>query len=88
MYHFGRGQERNFRNALKSYTLAIKTDYAPALNNLATMYRFGQGVTIDYERAISMYEKAAGERSLAKYNLGDMYFKGQGVDKDQRQAAI
>ena len=56
MYHFGRGQPRNFEEAQKWYRMAVKSEYAPALNNLATMYRFGQGVKIDLGLAFKMYK--------------------------------
>jgi TPR repeat protein len=88
MYHFGRGQKRDFDEARKWYQPAVKSDHAPALNNLATIYRLGQGVPIDLERAFNMYKKAAGEHTLAKYNLGKMYFKGQGVERSPHDAAI
>jgi len=65
MYHFGRGQPRDFAEALKWYDLAVKKKHA-----------------------LELYGDAAPDHSLAKYNLGDMYSKGQGTEKDQRQGAI
>jgi serine/threonine protein kinase len=59
-----------------------------ACKNLGNMYRFGNGVALDYPRAASFYTKAcnAGNaRSCA--NLGFLYANGSGVAKDDGHAA-
>ena len=57
---------------------------AAARNVRAIMYREGDGIEQDYQRAIALFEKAAvaGDWS-AQLNLGCMYGTGRGVSRDE-----
>ena len=54
---------------------------------LGVMYRDGDGVRQDYQRAVEWYTKAAGQGfAEAQYNLGAMYYNGQGVSQNKSTA--
>ena len=56
-------------------------------NEGCNYYNGNNGVPRDYEKAFSLYEKAAGLGSSDAENmLGFMYQNGQGVDKDEKAA--
>jgi TPR repeat protein len=66
-------------------SLAVK-GIASAQYNLGLIYHFGQGITQDYEQAISWYVKAAEQENVkAQFSLGLMYAKGQAI-QDYKQA--
>jgi hypothetical protein len=51
------------------------------------MYRNGDGVDVNYKKAIEWYEKAAEQGDAgAQYNLGVMYRNGDGVDVNYKKA--
>ena len=54
---------------------------------MGSMYYKGQGVTQNYEKAVSWYEKAVEkEHPGAQYDLGICLFYGQGVAKNRDRA--
>ena len=58
-------------------------------NDLGRLYWLGEVVRTDYEQALYWYQKAAeGELEQAQYNLGAMYYNGQGVIQDYQQATV
>ena len=51
------------------------------------MYYLGDGVDVNYKKAIEWYKKAAEQGYAdAQYNLGIMYENGHGVDQDDSMA--
>ena len=53
------------------------------------MYRYGDGVRIDKAKAVELYTKAAGRgHEGAQFNLGKMYFRGDGVAQDAPKARV
>ena len=68
-------------------TLAI-SDNAQAENNLATAYRYGEGVTPDIATAAQYYARAAaaGEPN-AQNSLGYLAYTGTGIPQNYAQAA-
>jgi len=72
-----------YPEAAQWYGRAAELGNAHAQNELAFMYRIGQGVPQDYEQAVWWYRKAA-EQGFAKGQLGlcFMYFHGLGVQRD------
>src|SRR5437764_849409 len=74
---------REFSDALKK---AEAGDVA-AQNEIGDRYRKGNGVQINYSKAISWYEKSANQGfAPAQASLGEMYSKGQGVSLDYAEA--
>ena len=67
--------------------LLAKQGNARAQFNLGDMYRKGEGVCKDSEKAVNWYRKAAEQGfALAQYTLGEMYRKAEGVSKDNKEA--
>ena len=61
--------------------------FAWAQNNLGVIYKNGEGVPQDYEKAIEWYTKSAEQGyAEAQNNLGVMYDNGRGVPQDDKQA--
>ena len=68
--------------AVQWYRKAAEQGDAEAQDNLAFMYKNGQGVTQDYAQAVKWYRKAAEQGYAgAQINLGVMYDNGQGVNR-------
>ena len=65
-----------------------KTISKEAAYNLGVQYSFGRnGKSKDYSEAIKWYRKAADQGyDRAQYNLGIMYYNGQGVPQDYSEA--
>ncbi len=81
----GDGQEKD--EALRWFRKAAATGDTLAMLNLGVMYDSGNGVSEDYEVAVSWYaQAAAGGNPPAMYNLGRMYEKGRGVARNLAKA--
>lgn len=67
---------------------AAGQDYAPAINDLGLCYaRAACGLTQDYVQAAALYRRAAElGNGTAQNNLGDLLYKGLGVQKDVEEA--
>lgn len=95
IYLHAQGAERDTATGLKYLTLAAEKDHHTAIQCLAGLYRFGfeyddaEIVSENKTEAIRYYKKAAqNENCIASQRtLGDMYNKGEGVDKDAKEAA-
>jgi TPR repeat protein len=73
--------------ARERYEKATAAGDAHAMNNLGELYRDGEGVPKDYQKATQWYEKAAAAGcAKAMTNLGRMYEWGQGVPEDDNKA--
>ena len=60
---------------------------ATAQYNLGVMYRKGDGVPQDYEKAFRLFKLLADQGdSIAQFSLGTMYDYGEGVPKDYKEA--
>jgi TPR repeat protein len=60
---------------------------ASAMNSIGYMYNYGQGVSIDYAKAMEWYTKSANlGNNYAMNNIGYMYNHGQGVSIDYAKA--
>lgn len=73
--------------AIKWYQKAIEHGDADAMSALGLMYKKGDGVEIDYEKARLLFEKAADLKNADAFvNLGVMYVNGTGVPKSTEKA--
>lgn len=77
--------------ALNAQEAAPKQQSASMEINLATSYATGDGVEIDYKKALKLYKKAEKksqgfEKSLAQYNIGLMYYNGEGMKPNYKTA--
>jgi TPR repeat protein len=98
MYKNGIGTEQNIFEAFIQYSLAAEQKHENArremihtekqldpisLNKLGNMYRDGQNVKQDYEKAVHFYKLGSAlENSDSQYNLGNMFKNGLGVKPD------
>ena len=58
-----------------------------ALANVAAAYHNGDGVAVDFEKALSLYAQSDKAGNLtAYYNLGQMYEDGEGVKASRAKA--
>ena len=65
---------KDYKEAIRLFRLAIDQGLAQAQNNLGSMYDSGQGVPQDYKEAIKWYRLSAEQGyAEAQYNLGVMY---------------
>ena len=54
--------------------------YSDAQFNLGVMYKKGQGVALDFSKAVTWYKRAAAQgNAKAQFNLGGMYRWAEGV---------
>jgi uncharacterized protein len=61
---------------------------ARAMYTIGSMFYYGRGRDIDYEKAADWYAQAARQgHTMAQYNMGVMYQHGEGVEKDDAKAA-
>ena len=77
-YAYGKGVERDYKEAANWYEKAVELDVPGAYNNLANLYNSGRGVEKDQRRAMELYIKAAeldGQNTPGNLALG--YFKGE-----------
>jgi TPR repeat protein len=80
MYRQGKGAPKDYKTAVKWYTLAAKQGNAESQYNLGLMYQKGLSVPQDNETALEWYTLAAKQGyARAQLNLGLMYAKGEGV---------
>jgi TPR repeat protein len=54
-------QQKQFDEAMKLYLEAVKDDNLEAMCEIAIMHRIGEGVAVDYEKAMEWYAKAAAQ---------------------------
>jgi len=83
-YYFRiRFQTLDYADVLIWYRKAAAQRYAPAQNQLGSMYEYNAGLPQDDKRAVSYYRLAANQGyALAQYSLAAMYEDGRGVKRD------
>ena len=71
----------------KIYIDLVAQNHPYAMNTLAWMYGYGQGVEINYQKAIDLYEQAIKLKNPnAMNNLALMYASGKGVETNYQKA--
>ena len=86
-YFMGDRVPKNFKLAMKWFSLAAKQGNAEAQNMTGNMYDSGEGVLENDKTAVKWYTLAAKQGDeFGHYNLGRMYFSGSGVLTDYRRA--
>lgn len=86
-YLRGRGVKKNLGEARRLFEVAAERNEPKAMGILSTMHANGDGVPIDYDKAVYWARKGAelGD-PLATNNLGAAYYDGHGVAKDRPRA--
>lgn len=82
-------RQRNFAGAAAMLASPELGDDPEALYLLSNLYRKGQGVEFDLERAFTFVQAAAERGHLeAQFSLGRMYLSGKGTHKDTNAAQL
>lgn len=85
IYQLGRSlvrQDEKTEEAVEAYEKAAAAGYPMATYALGNLYRFGDGVEQDADKAMSLLNQAAGKGVLeAEYVLGWMAYRGEGREK-------
>ena len=86
-YHSGRGVEKDYKEAMRWYKLAVAQGSSRAENNIGMLYQFGFGVMKD-EKEAARWVRIAADKGLAiaQKNLGCFYREGTGVAQDDAEA--
>ena len=88
-YDGGRGFEQSFAKAVHLYKMAAEHGNRWAYECLGYCYYYGRDMKPDYEQAFRCFSIGALAGHLeSMYKLGDMYLRGQYVDKDEEEAFI
>jgi TPR repeat protein len=83
-------KEERYAQALENLFQSANNGFVKAKFELGKLYYFGNKqlkISKNYPKAFEYYSLAAEQgHALSEYYLGFMYFKGQGVDFDTKQA--
>jgi len=86
-YRYGRGVEKDYKEAIKWFGSAASKGHAIAQRDLATMYRRGLGVKKNNEEAAKWLRLSANQGYMkAQRDLGIAHQFGRGVPKDEIEA--
>jgi hypothetical protein len=73
---------------VRLWKLAAAQGHAGAQSNLASAYRFGEGVAVDFAAALLYALRSAdGGNAFGAFHAGGIYALGEGVPVDNREAA-
>jgi enhanced entry protein EnhC len=77
----------NYAQAINAYEQAANKGNVLGEYNLALMYEYGKGVSVDYHRAKALFSDAADKGyPEAMTSLAGMYFYGLGEERNEQQA--
>ncbi len=81
---------QDYRRAKELYALADSKGLVQGMINLGYIYEYGRVGEPDYPKAYAQYAKAVAiaNHPEALYKLGDMYARGQAVEKDLHTALV
>lgn len=86
MYYKGESVPRNYQTALE-YFQKVPLDQNPVVSRYLGDIYLNNASLRDYSKALKYYEISARQKDLnAYFNLGEIYRKGLGVDKDMSRA--
>jgi len=86
MYLKGRGVPADGNKARKWLDKAAGTGDEKAITRLGIINYKGEGGSVDYGRALSLFNKVREKSVLAQYYLGEMYAEGAGTAKNYTTA--
>ena len=102
MYDYGSGVSRDRAKATEWYRKSAEQGKAAAQYHLGIMYEWGRGVSQDNVKAVEWIRKSAEQGNtkavewyrksaeqgnvIAQYYLGEMYYYGRGVSRDDAKA--
>src|SRR5689334_11769770 len=75
--------KKQYHETLRLWRKAADAGSVDAINGLGLLYLYGQGININYEKAMAYFQIAVKDGSnAAMNNVGYMYDKGLGVKED------
>jgi hypothetical protein len=81
-------KRNDYRTAFTGFKKLAEKGDASAQSMIGVMYRDGEGIPKDAQKAVFWFRKAAEQGEvLSQFELGHMYANGQGVPEDDHQAA-
>lgn len=81
------GEDKNYEEAVKWFTLSAQQGHAAAQEHLGCCYYYGFGVAQSYEEAVKWMKLSAGQGDeLAQCWLGNCYYSGKGVKQNYKEA--
>jgi TPR repeat protein len=89
MHENGYGTDKSDSKAMLLYKGSAEKNYIHSLDALGRFYEWGKGgLEIDYGEALRLYTLSSQQGSSgAYYHLGELYYNGKGVVKDNAKAA-
>lgn len=90
LYYTGRIFEQDFGSAAALYGIGTDLGCQQSIINLGYIYEYGRLGNADYTRAFECYSLAAAlePNCEATYKMGDMYARGQCVEKNMSRARM
>lgn len=90
LYYMGELVPQDYRRAKELYALADSKGLVQGMINLGYIYEYRRVGEPDYPKAYAQYAKAVAiaNHPEALYKLGDMYARGQAVEKDPHTALV
>ena len=99
IYKRGKGVPQDYKKAFELYSKASELGNLTAMQEMAELYSKGEGVEVNGEKAVELYKKCIeyykkhtengeklSDQTKAENTLGRMYFNGDGVKKDYKEA--
>ena len=84
---FEHHQQGEYAEAIKKYQIIAKQGNTVAQQLLGSLYMNGQGVELDFTRAVYWFQKAADQgEAIAQYYLGMLHLENNGVKQDFSKA--
>ena len=82
-------EDENIEKAISIYEEAIEIGSTYAMNYLASLYFYGNGIKKNYRKAVSLFQRAADLNDCyGIFNLGICYYQGYGIDCNPKKAMI
>ena len=83
-YAAGNGIYRDDKKAFELFMQGAEKGVKSCISNVGWSYRYGRGVEKNYMKAIEYYKNA--DNGHSNRSIGEMYLKGEGVQKDKDMA--
>jgi len=83
LYYDGSHVPQNYRQAIVWFRTALQANCTPAYYNLGLCFYYGNGVDKDYAKAFDSFVKGSIDADMSRIMLGDMYRKGEFVERDE-----
>ena len=99
IYKRGKGVPQDYKRSFELYSKAAELGSTVAMKEMAEQYSKGQGVEVNGEKAVELYKKCietynkqrgnkdkSSEQTSVENGLGWLYFNGDGVKQDYKEA--